>query len=435
MNARAALQEPGTFLAPDQRVPPLEHLMVVEGVEEPRLGLDSLPPLRDPGLKCLHGALTGRLDPVPRSLEGAAGRMGPEPGGQELGLLPARAHPRGAGPREALVDAIQLLASVLDPLRGPAERVGRLEPAKTRACVAELAHDALARVAAEIEERALALLEILHHELRGVGGRGRAHVRRQIGERDVHLVPDGRDHRDPRAHDGADHGLLVESPEILRRAPSPADHDHLDSAEGVHAVQRLELRLERAVPYRLDPERANLVFPALRVDGDIPFHLERDSLLDRVPDRGRAPIGVEHDQDLGQRILEAEVGVPAGGVLDRGDLSLDEHDADPVLERVPDIVRELGDGVDAALPAGNGEREHAAALAHRAPSCASTASARFWSRSATVIGPTPPGTGVTAEATPRTDSKSTSPSNFGPPGDGFSIGWMPTSITTAPGRT
>ena len=48
---------------------------------------------------------------------------------------------------------------------------------------------------------------------------------------------------------------------------------------------------------------------------------------------------------------------------------------------------------------------------------------------ATVMGPTPPGTGVMAEATGATESKSTSPTSFP------STRLIPTSITTAPGLT
>ncbi len=47
-----------------------------------------------------------------------------------------------------------------------------------------------------------------------------------------------------------------------------------------------------------------------------------------------------------------------------------------------------------------------------------------------VIGPTPPGTGVMAEAMGATEAKSTSPQSLP-----FSSRFMPTSITTAPSLT
>ena len=51
----------------------------------------------------------------------------------------------------------------------------------------------------------------------------------------------------------------------------------------------------------------------------------------------------------------------------------------------------------------------------------------------TVIGPTPPGTGVIAEATFLTSSKSTSPTSLIPFGEeGSLIVLIPTSTTTAP---
>src|SRR5262249_7854306 len=53
---------------------------------------------------------------------------------------------------------------------------------------------------------------------------------------------------------------------------------------------------------------------------------------------------------------------------------------------------------------------------------------------ATVIGPTPPGTGVRALATRDTEVASTSPQSREPPA-GPSTRWMPTSTTTAPGLT
>ena len=60
----------------------------------------------------------------------------------------------------------------------------------------------------------------------------------------------------------------------------------------------------------------------------------------------------------------------------------------------------------------------------------------MFSSIATVIGPTPPGTGVIADATSETPSKSTSPASRYPRfRDESSTRFTPTSITTAPGRT
>src|SRR2546427_11050697 len=130
-----------------------------------------------------------------------------------------------------------------------------------------------------------------------------------------------------------------------------------------------------------------------------------------------------------------EVGMAAGGSAQIRYFALDHHDPESVLERALDSLGQLRDGEDTACVSRARKRKYAPSLAHRARSCASTASARLLSKKATVIGPTPPGTGVTADAMARTESKSTSPSNLGPPASGRSMEWMPTSITTAPGFT
>ena len=62
-----------------------------------------------------------------------------------------------------------------------------------------------------------------------------------------------------------------------------------------------------------------------------------------------------------------------------------------------------------------------------AASCRSAARMRWVSSRALVSGPTPPGTGVMAEATSLADSKSTSPTSLP------STTLIPTSTTTAPG--
>src|SRR6185436_5253087 len=71
-------------------------------------------------------------------------------------------------------------------------------------------------------------------------------------------------------------------------------------------------------------------------------------------------------------------------------------------------------------------RRHHAARAATAHSAAVTVFARS---SATVIGPTPPGTGVIARARSRAAAKSTSPQSLP-----AALRFMPTSITTAPRR-
>src|SRR5947209_13762892 len=64
------------------------------------------------------------------------------------------------------------------------------------------------------------------------------------------------------------------------------------------------------------------------------------------------------------------------------------------------------------------------------PICSHAASTHCFNRRTFVSGPTPPGVGVSAPATSRTEAKSTSPTI--PPCDKE---LMPTSMTVAPGRT
>src|SRR5690606_2358771 len=122
----------------------------------------------------------------------------------------------------------------------------------------------------------------------------------------------------------------------------------------------------------------------------------------------------EHDAaDLGAVILEREVHVARGVVLEVGDLALHPHvpPAGVGLQQALHIPGEFVDGEDPCV-------------IHRA------ASQVLCSSMATVMGPTPPGTGVIHPATSRTASKSTSPTRR-PPGRRL----MPTSMTAAPGLT
>src|SRR5947208_5936556 len=136
--ARPPLQQPGPLPAPDQRVPPLQHAMVVEGLEEPHLALDPLAAARDRRGERVRGAPAGRLDPVPRALEGAAGRVRPQPLGGDLGPLPARDHPASEGPRQATLEIVHSLPLLLDPAPGLAERVMVLDAAQAGARVPKL---------------------------------------------------------------------------------------------------------------------------------------------------------------------------------------------------------------------------------------------------------------------------------------------------------
>ena len=64
--------------------------------------------------------------------------------------------------------------------------------------------------------------------------------------------------------------------------------------------------------------------------------------------------------------------------------------------------------------------------------CIHVAASVFCSRQAIVMGPTPPGTGVSAPATDFTFSKSTSPTSFDFPAESGGNLLIPTSMTVAP---
>ena len=56
----------------------------------------------------------------------------------------------------------------------------------------------------------------------------RAEIGDEIGDGDVGLVPDGRDHRDRAGGNRPRHDLLVERPEILERTAAAPDDHHVD---------------------------------------------------------------------------------------------------------------------------------------------------------------------------------------------------------------
>ena len=80
------------------------------------------------------------------------------------------------------------------------------------------------------------------------GGRGRrgAHVRGEVGQRDIRFVPDAGDHREPVRHDRANDPLVVECPQVLEGATAPREDRHCRSLLGM--AGRLE-----AVDPALDP--------------------------------------------------------------------------------------------------------------------------------------------------------------------------------------
>ena len=68
---------------------------------------------------------------------------------------------------------------------------------------------------------------VLHRQLGRDAGRRRPDVRREIGQGKIRLMADGRNHRHGTGGHGPDDGLFVKGPEVLQRAASAADDDHI----------------------------------------------------------------------------------------------------------------------------------------------------------------------------------------------------------------
>ncbi len=66
-----------------------------------------------------------------------------------------------------------------------------------------------------------------HDHLGSGGGRRRTHIRDLIEKGPIRLVADGRDERDFAHRGGAHHDFLVEAPEILQRAATARDDEHI----------------------------------------------------------------------------------------------------------------------------------------------------------------------------------------------------------------
>ena len=69
-----------------------------------------------------------------------------------------------------------------------------------------------------------------HHERRGGGRRGRAHVGDEVADREVGLVAHARHDRQRRLEHRARDDLLVERPQVLDRAAAARDDQHVDLA-------------------------------------------------------------------------------------------------------------------------------------------------------------------------------------------------------------
>src|SRR5262249_33033737 len=175
----------------------------------------------------------------------------------------------------------------------------------------------------------------------------------------------------------------------------------------------LEREQQRAEPGRAQFPHHELVAPARQVDGDVAerLHLGAVAGLERQPGHGALP---HHALELGFGVLQGEIEVAAAGGPDPGELAPHPHRREGLLELVLDAERERRDAEDAL---GLWRRRKPGPVDHtRTPAawrCA--ASTVFDTTIATVMGPTPPGTGGRASATRATEGASQSPTSRWPP--------------------
>lgn len=91
------------------------------------------------------------------------------------------------------------------------------------------------------------VLALRHQQLGGHRRRGRAHVGGEVGQAEVGLVADGRNHRHLRRGDGARQPLVVERPQVFQRAAAAGEDDHVVTLRGLGALQHRHDLLGRAV--------------------------------------------------------------------------------------------------------------------------------------------------------------------------------------------
>ena len=215
---------------------PLEHPHRRERLQLSPGGFD--------GMAARHeGRADGRLQPVAHGrqrgalLEDAALRVRAVEAivdGAQLG--PGGGQAAGEDPPSAL----NRLVEALPPLVEQAARIAEA-PAQPLDPVARGAHRFGQRPAASsLQERQLGAQILLDRDGQLGGGRRRRRpqVGDEIGDGEVGLVADGRDHRDAAGDDGPRHRLFVEGPEIFQRSAAPRHDDDVDVVDRRQAPQR-----------------------------------------------------------------------------------------------------------------------------------------------------------------------------------------------------
>ena len=191
----------------------------------------------------------------------------------------------------------------------------RARAAATRADAARVDIAASTPLAEPIDARDELVLPRDDH-LRGRRRRRRAQVGDEVGDRDVGLVADGRDHRHRAAGDRARHDLLVERPEILDRSAAAPDDDDVDARRPCAIAREPAGDVERGA-FALHARRANhevrvRVAAAQHVD-DVAHGraVERGDDADLAGQRGQRPLAAPVEQAFGRepllQLLEGEL--------------------------------------------------------------------------------------------------------------------------------
>src|SRR4029453_909128 len=182
-------------------------------------------------------------------------------------------------------------------------------------------------------------------------------------------------------------------------------------------LELLEGELERAESLRLEQLHDQVILAPLRVDLDAAEGQDVQAVggLEQTPP---PPAPEERATQLRVGVLQREVRVARAVEAKVGNLALDPHRREALLDHLAQPRRQLGD------------RQHRAVGAHAVPARRSAARSVLRRSIAIVMGPTPPGTGVIARTRSETPPKSTSPTTLP-----VSRRLMPTSITHAPSFT
>src|SRR5437867_1584681 len=288
-------------------------------MESPDRGAQAVLRAREPVANLVAQARVQALEEIAAAAQTREGaRRGQPAAGEPLAVpraLDARAH-SPAEPQRQLVHA---------PLE-VAERAGRG------------ALEALGQLGERIDHRLL----LADDELGGRRGRWRAQVGDEVGDREIHLVADGRHHGRLGAGDGARDDLFVEGPEIFERSAAAADDDDVDVAERVEVAQPLRDLLGGAVALHAGGRDHDVQLAEAAAD-----HAQHVADRRAAQRRHHADLSREARQLALARLIEQPLGLEPGLELVEGQL----QGAEPLgLEQLDDhlVLAALRVDLDAA---------------------------------------------------------------------------------------